>query len=690
VVDAVYVISPSFIVDARLGADRYDRLITSLGSAVLNWRYAANGFPAYMDGLVDPSIERMPSFGPSGITGIPPGANLTFTISNTYSPAVRFTKTLAAHSMKFGWEMIVTQNNNYSPGLGASGSYSFNGSYLRGPLDNSPAAPIGPGLAQMLYGLPSGSSINRVPSSAVQSTANALYFQEDWRLTRRLTLNLGLRYERWGAPSERFDRTIITLDPNASVPIAAAAQAAYLLHPIPEVSQLRVQGGLLFAGVNGQPHGLYNSLNDFMPRLGIAFSLNNKTVIHTGYGLFFAASNAGINQTGFSRTTSTSASVDNGLTYDNPLSNPFPDGVLEPLGAGLGALTSVGSSINWLNKSPKSTYLQKWEFNVQRELPWRMVVTAGYVGTRQTNLGTSRDLNALPNSYLSKSPVRDQATIDYLSTNIANPFYGLVPGVSLGTSTTIGRAQLIGPFPQFTGVLLDTQQGYDWYHGLQLTAERRMSNGFTMQLSYTYSKAMDASSFLNAADPVPTEMIASVDRPHYFSLSSIYELPIGRGRLLASHMPRIADILLGGWQLQGVYRFQSGPPLGFSNALLNGSCSGWKDIPLPSDQRNYKKWFNTGCFVTPSNQQLASNLVTMPSRFSWLRGDALAVLDVAGIKRFKLNERVSLEFKLEVQNALNREWLGSVTTSPTSGSFGQSGAEQSAPRRAYWSGRVTF
>lgn len=690
VVDAVYVISPSLIVDARLGADRYYRLITSLGDAVLNWRYAANGFPAYMDSLVDASIERMPPFSPSGITGIPPGANLTYTITNTFSPAVRLTKTMAAHSMKFGWEMIVTQANNYAPGLGATGSYSFNGSYLRGPLDNSPSAPIGQGLAQMEYGLPSGSSINRVPSSAVQSYAHAFYFQEDWRVTRRLTLNMGLRYERWGPPSERFNRAIISFDPDAALPIAAAAQAAYALRPIPELSQLRVRGGLLFAGVNGQPHALRDPLHNFMPRIGIAFSLNNRTVIHSGYGIFFGAGGTGVTQTGFSRTTSTSASVDNGLTYGYPLSNPFPDGVLEPVGAGLGAMTDVGSGVNWLAQQPLSTYLQKWEFNVQRELPWRVVATAGYVGTRQTHLGTSVNLDALPNIYLSKSPVRDQATIDYLSTNIANPFYGLIPGVSLGTSTTIARTQLLGRYPQFTGVSFDTQQGYAWYHGLQITAEKRMSSGFTMQLSYTYSKAMDASSFLNAGDPVPAEMIASVDRPHYFSLSSIYELPIGRGRALFRQMPRVADILLGGWQLQGVYRFQSGPPLGFSNALLNSSCSSWKDIPLPSDQRSYGKWFKTGCFVTAANQQLASNLVTMPLRFSWLRGDALNVLDLAGIKRLKLNERISLEFKLEVQNALNREWLGSVSTNPTSGTFGQSGAEQSAPRRVYWSGRLSF
>jgi hypothetical protein len=690
VVDAVYVIDPTFVVDVRMGVDRYDRLITALGAAVLNWRYAANGFPEYMDKLVDPAIERMPSFSPAGITGIPPGANLTITIRNTYSPSVHFTKTMASHNMKFGWEAILDQNNSYSPGLGATGSYNFNGIYLRGPLDNSPAAPIGQGLAQMEFGLPNTSSINRVPSSATLSNTHAFYFQEDWRATPRLTLNLGLRYEFWGGVSERFDRTVSGFDPSASIPIAAAAQAAYLRNPIPEVSQLRVQGGLLVAGLNSEPHTLTNPNHNFMPRIGISYSLNDKTVIHTGYGLFYSSAAAGIDQTGFSRTTTTSASTDNGLTYGYPLSNPFPDGVLEPVGAGLGAMTNVGSSVTWINRNPKGVHLQRWEFNVQRELPWRLVAKAGYAGTRQTHLSTSRNLNALPNVYLSRSPVRDQATINYLTTNVANPFYGLIPGVSLGTSTTIARTQLMGQYPQFTGVSINTQQGYAWYHGLVLTAEKRTANGFTMQLSYTYSKAMDGSSFLNAGDAVPTEMIASVDRPHYLAVSSIYEAPIGRGRALLGSIPRWADILVGGWQLQGVLRFQSGPPLGFNNVLLNSSCAGWKDIPLPSDQRNYRKWFRTECFVTASNQQLSSNLVTMPSRFSWLRGDALNVLDLAGTKRFRLSERISLEFKLEVQNALNREWLGSVNMSPTSGSFGQSGAEQSAPRRVYWSGQLRF
>src|SRR5262249_13029218 len=210
--------------------------------------------------------------------------------------------------------------------------------------------------------------------------------------------------------------------------------------------------------------------------------------------------------------------------------------------------------------------------------------------------------SSLSNSHLTTLPVPDQTTINYLTNNIANPFYGLLPGTSLGTNTTVARSQLLLPYPQFTGVTFDTQQGYGWYHGLALTAERRMANGFTVQASYTYSKAMEATTLLNAGDRVPTRMISSVDRPHYLALSSISEVPTERGKALPGNSSRAMNILLGGWQLEAMYRFQSGPPLGFSNALLNSSCT-WRDIALPTSQRNWNHWFNTGCFVTAANQQ---------------------------------------------------------------------------------------
>lgn len=689
VIDDVFIVNPTLIVNVRFGYGVNDRLVDSLGAATRNWRYAANGFPSSMDALVDPTTERMPAFNPTGYSALPAGASLEFYKSHTWTPSVHVTKTRGAHTMNLGWEMVLRQENEFVPSLGATGSYGFNGSYLVGPLDNSPAAPLGQGLAQMLYGLPSTASINRQPNFAAESNSHGLYFQEDWRVSRRLTLNLGLRYEYWGPTSERFNRTTAGWDPSAALPIAPLVQAKYLLNPTPEVKQLPVQGGLLFAG--GKAAGLWAANHDFMPRIGVSYSLNDKTVLHGGYGIFYAAGGIQLQapiQTGFARTTTTNATLDNGLTYPNTLANPFPDGVLEPTGASLGAMTNLGNGMRVINTTPRGLSVQRWELNVQRELAGRVVVSAGYNGNRGTHLVSDKNLNALPNPYLSTSAVRDQATINYLTTNIANPFYPLLPATGL-SNATVARTQLLLPYPQFTGVTLNTQQGYSWYHSLQVTAEKRLSKGFTAQASYTWSKDMEASTFLNAGDPLPTRMIATVDRPHYFALSSIYEFPVGRGKALLGNSSKLLNAMVGGWQIQGVYRFQSGPPLGFNNALLNGSCT-WKQIALPSDQRNVYKWFNTSCFVTASNQQLAYNLVTMPSRFSYLRGDSLSVLDVSMIKTLKVTETIGVEFRAEFLNAFNREWLGSVNVTPTSAAFGQSTYEQSAPRRVYLSLRVKF
>jgi hypothetical protein len=422
-------------------------------------------------------------------------------------------------------------------------------------------------------------------------------------------------------------------------------------------------------------------------------------VIHAGYGIFFGAGGletglgagqATVTQTGFSRTTTTNGSLDNGLTYPNSLANPFPTGVLAPTGSTLGSMTNAGGSITAINTHPRGLYVQRWEVAVQRELPKHVVLSVGYDGNRGTHMDTSKNLDALPDSYLSTLPIRDQNTINYLTTNIANPFYGLLPGTSLGTNTTVARTQLLIPYPQFTGVTMDTFQGYSWYHSLQVTGERRFRHGLTATGSYTWSKTMQATSFLNGGDPLPTKQISPLDHTHYLSISTIYELPIGRGRALLGNSSKLVNALLGGWQLEGVYRYQSGQALGFGNALFSGTCNGSQGIALPADQRSVYRQFNTSCFVTASSAQLSNNLITLSPLISAVRAPALNDTDLSGIKKFKVAEKVNVEFRLEFINAFNQVWLGGINTTPTSSAFGQATAEQSAPRRVYWSGRVSF
>jgi hypothetical protein len=701
VIDDVEVISPTLVVDARLGFDDFDKLVTSLGQTALTWKYAtyAQGVPGFaqLDNYINPSIERMPDISPAGIQGAPPGANLTWNQSYTYEPSVHFTKTRGAQTMNFGWDMLVRRDNAYLPGLTATGNFNFNGSYMVGPLNTAAVAAEGQGLAQMEYGLPYSTAITVTPSSAAQSVSHALYFQDDWRVSRKLTLNLGLRWEYWGPTSERYNRSTEGWNPNATHSYAAAVEAAYLLNPTPEVSALNLSGGLTFAGTgNGSSHGLWQANDhDFMPRFGLSYALDNKTVLHGGYGIFFGAMGdlfQAVNQTGFSRTTTYNGTLNNGLDgYPYSLANPFPAPPLPAIGAGLGADTNVGSSITVVLPHPKDLYVQRYTLSLQRQLPVGIVVSLAYTGDHGVHLSTSRNLDALPNQYLSTLPTRDTATINYLTAQLPNPFNGLVPaGTSLYSNSTVSRSQLLSPYPLFTGITYNTQQGYNMYNSLQANAERRFANGFTGTFVFTWQNDMEATSFLNAGDPLPEKLPATTDFPIYFSASGIYTLPIGHGHALLGNSSKLVNALLGGWQIDGVYRYQSGPPLGFGDALLNGSCPTFASIALPASQRNYLRWFNTSCFNTNASQQLADNLITLPARFSYIRGMPLNVMDLSGLKKFKISERVTAEMRWEFLNALNHVWLGAPTTTPTSGAFGQAATEQSAPRRVYWSGHLTF
>ena len=251
-------------------------------------------------------------------------------------------------------------------------------------------------------------------------------------------------------------------------------------------AQFNVRGGLTFPGVNGEPSGLYNTpKNNFMPRLGLAFGLNEKTTLRAGYGMFYGflgQRRGDVIQSGFSQTTSLVPSLDNGLTFIDTLSNPFRGGIQEPVGSSQGAQTFLGQSITFFDPDPLSPRMQRWQVGMQRELPGRWVGEISYVGNRGSQIQTNRNLNATPLQYLSTSPVRDQARISYLSQNVPNPFFNLLP-VTAATAlrgANIARERLLRAYPEFDAVNTTTNEGKSWYHSLQAGLQRRFSGGYTI------------------------------------------------------------------------------------------------------------------------------------------------------------------------------------------------------------------
>jgi len=308
------------------------------------------------------------------------------------------------------------------------------------------------------------------------------------------------------------------------------------------------------------------------------------------------------------------------------------------------------------------------------------MVEVSYLGNRGTKIPVTVQSDPIPARYLSTSPVRDQATIDYLNAQVLNPFYGISEFTGTGLAAQrVARSQLLRPFPQFTSISAGIPIGYSWYHSMQLNVERRFSKGLLFQTGWTWSKFMEATSMLNDTDARPYETISDLDATHRLVVSAIYELPVGRGRPLLSGAGGILDRILGGWQVQGVYEGQSGFPLAFGNAIFNGDLH---DINLPGDQRRAERWFNPNAgFERSSTRQLGSNIRTFPLRFGAVRNDGINNFDLSMLKNVRINEKLRFQFRFEAINALNHVQFSDPNTSPTATTFGQVTAERGHGQR---------
>ena len=599
------------------------------------------------------------------------------------------TKVMGTHSLRTGGEFRLLREGAFNFGNVAP-RFEFGAAYTRGPMDNSTGAPIGQGLASMLFGVPTGGRVDLNASQAEQSSFTAFYLQDDWKVSAKLTVNLGLRWEYEGPTTERYNRSVRGFDATVPNPVDAAARVNYAKSPIPEVpaSAFRAMGGLTFAGVGGQPRALWGGdRNNFAPRVGLAYQIAPKTVLRSGYGIFYdqtGIDRQDVNQGGFSQATNIVPTLDNGLTFRATLSNPFPDGLQIPPGASGGLTTFLGRGVSFFPDRVVNPYMQRWSLSLQHELPGRMLTQVSYVGNRGAKLGVATQLDAVPAKYLSTARVRDQATIDFLSTQVTNPFSTLAEFSGTGLAAQrVGRSQLLLPYPQFTGASVTLPAGYSYYHSLQVEVEKRMVRGLMFQSSWTWSKFMEARTYLNDTDSRPEKVISDQDFTHRIIASALYELPFGTGKPLLGKAPRALDYVVGGWQLQGWFEGTTGAALGFGNAIFNGNLS---DIPLPVGQRTSDRWFNTNAgFERDSRRALGSNIRFFPTRFGGVRADGINNWDLSLFKTFRIRERWNVQFRMESYNALNHVEFASPDTNPTSSAFGTITAERGHGQR-----QVTF
>lgn len=689
-VSDVATLRPNLIVDLRYGVTRF---LTYNRPVSIGFDLSKLGLPSALINRLDSRITSFPEINIDGYTSV--GRNSGFRNATTYHSLAGITSYIRGnHSFRFGGEWRILQENNLNYGT-VSPRMDFSTLWTRGPLDNAAAAPIGQGLASFLLGLPTAGYIDRNAMPAEQSYYLGGFLQDDWKLARTFTLNIGIRYELELPNTERFNRVNRGFDFNTPNPVEERARANYARSPIAEipVAQFRATGGLMFAGLGGLPRTQYSAdRNNFAPRIGFAWTATPSLVVRAGYGFFFqpiGADRLDVLQQGFSQRTELVPSLDNGLTFRGTLGNPFPDGILEPVGAAGGLTTFLGRDASFFPVDRRAPFMQRWSLGVQRELGHRMLAGLNYAGSRGHGLGVSEDLNALPVQYLSKSPVRDQAAIDYLTQQVANPFSGLpeFTGTSLA-SRTVPRSQLLRPFPHFTSLGATYGRGRSWYHSLQTHLQKRFSHGYTLQAGWTWSKFLEQVERLNAGDAQLHRVVSPQDRPHHITLSGIWDLPFGKGRRWAGSS-RLLEHAAGGWTLTALWQWQSGPPVNWGNILFYG---GIQDMVIPYADRTVERWFNTEAgFEKDARRQLASNQRTFPLRLTGVRADGFNNWDMSIYKNIRFGEKVTLQLRAEAQDALNHAMFAAPNAVPTNTLFGQVTTIQATEqRRIALGGRLSW
>lgn len=660
-------------------------------TSVASFRYGYNSFvddciPADFDpstlgfsqGYLDViPRKKFPDFDVAGY-----GRGGAFLGDRTYVPITwwshnanaSFSRFFGRQTLKVGFDYRKMGVNFLDAG-DTAGDFQFTRGFTSGPNPTSAAAATGDAFASFLLGLPDTGSINVATKANMFIDYYAAYVQDDMRLTDKLTVNAGLRYEHESGMREKDNNIAVgwAFDQDFPVQIPGARR--------PDGTPLTLKGGLLYAGVDGNKEYQGNPKNHkFAPRAGFAYAINPRTAIRGGYGMFWAPlqghfpGESAYGTRGFTAVTNYVASFDNGLTpcAGCNVTNPFPNGLEQPIGSARGRLTGVGGAIDFIDQNSESPYVHQMSIDFQRELPGHIAVSAGYVGSRSENLtwgGTnnaSLNINQIPTQYLSEGAA--------LNTRVPNPFFGTSLGVGALAGSTVTRGQLLRPYPQFGNVNARRASGARArYNSAVFKFERRISGGWGARINYTFSQTKDnqwgETSFFGRNNTSPLDVynleqefaLSINDQPHRLNISVSFELPFGAGkRWLSNGGPAAA--ILGGWTVSAVGSYASGYPIAVFQDNNNVGLLGTTQRPnvaqvdpsLGNSIDDYDpscsciRWLNPAAWTdappfTFGNAPRTDDRVRSPMKKNW---------DV-GIQRTQMVGRRSVMVRLEVINALN-------------------------------------
>ncbi len=728
--DVVYSQSASTIFNLNVAANQFKE--GNVQPLARTFKPSDLGLPTYLDQKAGDEA-MLPLMNLNGYSQISPGGLPVFTRTRSLNAKLEVTHIRGKHTFR----AAVDKRNYFRTGGGGgntSGNFTFADTFTRRHDDGLfPSSNLVHSMAAFILGIPNGISIATNDTFATHTPYWGTFLQDSWRVSKRLTLNLGVRMEWEGGATERYNRQIAGFDPTLRLPLTEQAEAAYARNPIPELpaSQFKVLGGSVYAGSNGAPRNLFRNESMWMPRIGVAYLLDSKTVLRGGYGMFFDTLNVmnfGPDQFGYSRSTGTIITNNFGQTWNfagnanpanggSPLRDPFPvrpDGTRfdVPTRDALGSMARAGRNFDFTPFSLPHARQQRYSIGIQRQLSATMVVNVMYQGSYSDRVSLSGDnvslrMNPLPEQYWANGLTRNNALANNLNANVPNPFFlgnldrsRFDPLVwqdlqnnGFFTANIIRRHQLLRAFPQSSagnGVRNNGDGGsYTSAHELQVSFDKRFSKGWNMNFGYTAMKLTEADFFFNEFDTARHERPSNDGRPHRIVASGIYELPFGKGKSFLKGAGRAVNYVVGGWQTAVTWEWQPGP-------LLNWGGNVWYYGQDPnailSQSPTLDRAFNTDNFER--NSALGPNSFhrrVFPTRIAGLRQDSTNQWNANVSKNIPVSERVNMQLRFDALNVMNRSQMAGANTDPYSTNFGRVLAQTAATNR--WlqvQARLTF
>ena len=683
-VNSIYTINPTTVFTLRYGFNRFPNFDynSSQGYDIANLAFSQ----AWVN-TVNRNAAEFPAINMSSLYSLGDTGDWDYYDEASHNFSTAIDKFISRHSLKAGFDYRYLATSG--AGINCpTGCYTFNTDSSLG------ASNTGTDLGDLLLGLPYNRQADTASTLTDIIPYYGAYIQDNFRLNNKISINGGLRWEHEGGVREANNGLITGFNENATNAIAS------------QVPGLDLKGAVEYAGVGGAPTSAGNyQFNKWGPRGGIAWQVNSKTVVRAGYGIFWAPQlylGGPLATLGYANNTQYT-----GKSATDVLTNPFPQGLLAPVGNTLGAAAGIGSNFTIIDPETKAPRVQQYSVDVQRELSGGVALEVGYVGSHSTHLTLGQptiNIDALNPSYLSQGTTA-------LNAQVTNPFYG-VPAVAGGSLSgpTISAFRLLVPFPAYTGIYeIFGDNNHASYNSMVIKAQKRFSHGLTFLSTFTWSKNMDESSGgvgtslnggaqnapQNPYDTAAEYSLSNVNTPLRWATALSYQLPIGRGKDLWNINSRALDLIAGGWVVNYVNVYQSGFPLQIYQTNLNSAYGYGAQRPdmttgaaLGTSGSLEQRIYN---YINPAAFSLApqGTFGNTPRTVS-LRGPGLANWDMSIFKNFALNERFNAQFRAEALNAMNTPYFYSPNTNFSSGAFGQITGQANFSRQLQLAIRVTF